>query len=363
MISDIVAHTVFVVLIIRFFIVFYNFLTKPILEDFDQDISVSNVSILIPARNEAKNIGNILMQFKYINIKEIIVLDDDSTDSTKFVALQYANLNKKIKVFDGKDLPNDWLGKNWACHQLAQLATGDYFLFLDADVEISKKGIQNAVLQIEKSQSDMLSLFPDQKMETWGEKIVVPLMHYLLLTLLPLKLVRDSKFASLAAANGQFMLFNSAVYKKYSFHKQVKSSILDDVSIFRLAKEIGLKCETLLANQQIICRMYNSYNSGIDGFSKNLFLGFGKNIIGFASYLFLIYFGFVCVFLSGNIILISSSLLLVLGIRLMVSVLSNQPVFANTYLHFIQMTTYIFIGFRSIYLHTFGKINWKNRIL
>lgn len=356
-----IAYCVFAFLIIRFFVTLYNFVSKPYLPHFQEDISLADVSILIPARNEAINIGNLLMQFKHINIKEIIVLDDNSTDNTKFIAIQYAFLNKKIKVLDGQNLPAHWLGKNWACHQLANQAAGKYFLFLDADVEISEKGIKNAVLQMQKSGADMLSLFPDQTMQTFGEKLVVPLMHYLLLTLLPLKLVRNSKFPSLSAANGQFMLFKSDVYKANNFHEKVKNSILDDVSIFRLAKTIGLACETLLSDVQIKCRMYKSYGDGINGFSKNLFLGFGKNILGFSLYLFLIYFGFIFILLTQNIILIISSLCLVLGIRIMISKLANQSVFENMYLHFLQITTYIYIGFKSVYVHSFGKINWKNR--
>jgi chlorobactene glucosyltransferase len=105
------------------------------------------------------------------------------------------------------------MGKNWACHQLAAQAEGQYLLFVDADVQIGPEFIQSALHEVKTKNLALLSVFNDQLMYTLGEKLVVPLMHYILLTLLPLRLVYRTKDPRIAAASGQCMVFEAATYR------------------------------------------------------------------------------------------------------------------------------------------------------
>ncbi len=357
----VLSYIFFAALIIRFLVVSYNFLTKPLLPFFKNHITTNNVSVLIPARNEEHNLPKLLQSLSQIDVLEIIICDDHSTDNTKQIIENEAVSNQRLKYMFAKPLPEGWFGKNWACHQLAHQAKGQYLLFIDADVQITPYLISNALQQKIQSKVEIFSIFPDQKMTNIGEKIIVPLMHYLLLTLLPLNLVKKSSRSSLAAANGQFILFDTYTYLKHKFHYIVRNNILDDVNIVRYAKENKIKCETLLANQQVFCRMYTSLQEGIDGFSKNLFLGFGKNILAILLYFIFILWGFGCMIFDKNILLISLSIMLIVWQRIFISILSHQSVILNLILHPIQMFFYQLIAIQSVYKHIFGKIIWKSR--
>ncbi|MFN0047492.1 MAG: glycosyltransferase [Cytophagales bacterium] len=362
---------VFGFLLIRFFVTLYNAITQPILPQFkNQNFAESDlrtkISILIPARNESKNIGNLLDNLLIISDLiffnyEIIVLNDHSSDNTQQIVEGFLHQNLNLRLIIGQDLPQKWLGKNWACHQLAMNSTGDFLLFLDADVSLKDGAVINAIQRLKEEHLDLLSLFPEQKMQTFGEQTIVPLMHFLLLNLLPLRLVRTSSFASLSAANGQFMLFDAANYRKYLFHEKVKSNILDDVNIMRIIKLAMLNGEVLLGNGQVYCRMYSSGNEAFKGFSKNLFLGFDKNIVGFQLYFLFIFWLWIPFFIFADWRWSLLSVVLILSQRAMISQLSNQDTVKNLLFHPLQMVVYVCIGINSMYLHLFNKVQWKGR--
>lgn len=361
-------------LAIRVGVTLYNFVTWPVLPNLETETILENkiqnslISILIPARNEEKNIGKLLQNL--IDLKdlqvlpfEIIVLNDHSKDATAAIVHQFAIKNTKIKLLEGKDLPIGWLGKNWACCQLAKAAIGSELLFLDADVNLKNGAIINSLQRRKKYDTALLSLFPEQKMETIGEELIVPLMHFLLLNLLPLRLVRTTNIPSLAAANGQFMLFKAEMYHQHQFHEKVKSSILDDVNIMRLIKNLKLKGEVLLGNGQVFCRMYANGNEAFNGFSKNLFLGFDKNIIGFQLYFLLIFWLWVPFFIFLPSTILTLTILLILTERILISRLANQNALLSLILHPLQMILYTFMGLNSMRLHLTGKVIWKGRIV
>lgn len=353
-------------LAIRFLVTVFNFFTWPILyRKKIQSDSTSTVSILIPARNEEKNIKsllkNTLEHIHEANVIEILVLDDHSVDDTSKIVESFALKNPKVQLLKSKTLPLEWLGKNWACHQLAEAAKGEYMMFLDADVEISSNLIPMALQRVKKYDLSLLSLFPEQKMLSFGEKLVVPLMHFLLLNLLPIRLVRTTKDASLAAANGQFMFFKSKDYHKYKFHELVKNNVLDDVNIMKNVKKLELKGEALLGNNLISCRMYSDGNEAFKGFSKNLFPGFGRSILGMFAYFLLIFWLWLPVFIFSKIYFSISAILLILISRAMISKMANQSVWTNLWLHPFQMCAYTAIGLNSMYLHLNNKVSWKGR--
>ncbi|MCK6602282.1 MAG: glycosyltransferase [Bacteroidetes bacterium] len=231
----------------------------------------ARVSVLIPARNEEKNLPATLESL--LNLKtdlhEIVILDDHSTDSTFQIADTIGRHEPKVKVLRGKPLPAGWTGKNWACHQLGLVATGTHFLFLDADVRPEKGSIGGALSVMETSHLGFLSVFPDQKLGTPGEKMVVPVMHHILLSLLPLILVKKTRFSSLSAANGQWMLFLRELYQTGRYHEAEKGSVAEDIRIARRVKSEGVSAACLLGGGLVSCRMYSGLRESLDGFSKN----------------------------------------------------------------------------------------------
>lgn len=357
-------YVVFFFLILRFAVTLFNFISNPKLPP-SPVIYTDLVSILIPARNEADNILNLLNSVKqqdYENF-ELIVLDDDSSDETYSICADFAAGDSRFQVIKSQELPEGWLGKNFACHQLAEAAKGKYLLFLDADEVIGSGLINSALHRMKQGKLSLLSLFTNQLMPGIGERMVVPLMHFLLLNSLPLRLVRLSRNPAFSAASGQFMLFESNLYHAHQWHAQVKDKIVEDIEIMKLVKAYGYPCETLLANGYIACRMYAGFTQAIEGFSKNLLAGFHYNIAGLICYLLLIIVGPVFIALYLNYALLFFAISLIILTRIMISLASGQNVFWNIILHPLQMCSLVLISAVSIKRYLSKKTSWKGRII
>ena len=278
----------------------YNLFTAPILAKCTPQVSDQKlVSVLIPARNEEKNIAKCIegmINQDYPN-KEIIILDDNSTDKTFEIASSIHSDN--LNIIKGKELPSDWLGKNWACNQLSSVPKGDYLLFIDADVDLKPSAISSAVYEMNTSNATLISIFPTQIIKSFGEYLIVPLMNWLLLSFLPLRFVYSSSNKSFIAANGQFMLWKKDDYKRLGGHNKVKNKVVEDMEIARLVKLNLLKVKTMLGGELVLCRMYNSLSESYNGFQKNFYAGFSINPI-----LFLIIISFLLVVFLSPILVI-----------------------------------------------------------
>jgi len=343
----------------------YNLFTAPVLKRQSNHSSGQKlVSILIPARNEEKNIEKCIkgmLSQDYQN-KEIIVLDDNSSDSTYKLASSFTTSN--VILLKGKELPQDWLGKNWACHHLAQEAKGEYLLFIDADVELTPEVISSAVYELEKSNAALLSIFPTQIIKSLGEHLIVPLMNWLLLTFLPLRFVSSSSSKAFVAANGQFMLWKKHNYFKIGGHEKVKNKVVEDMELARLSKENRLKVKTMLGGKLVFCRMYESFIQAYNGFTKNFFAGFLLPPFLFLIIIMFLLIAFLLPFLFlmqpvYSFILIA----LILITRISVSIVSNQNLFINVLLHPAQMLFMFWIGIVSVFKFKTNRLVWKQRKL
>jgi glycosyltransferase involved in cell wall biosynthesis len=285
---------------------------------------------------------------------EVIVLNDMSDDATAEIVTTFARRDNRIRLINADRLPEGWLGKNRACHILSQHAGGAYFLFLDADVSVGNKLIGNAISYMHRFGLALVSIFPKQIMRTWGEKITVPVMNYILLTLLPLVLVRKSRFSSLAAANGQFMLFNSAVYKLLHPHEKMKNSLVEDIEIARYLKKENYKIACLTGDSSIQCRMYSGAKDAVRGFSKNVSAFFGNSILLAFVFWLITSFGFIAVLYALSFPLFLSYIIFYILTRIIVSVISEQNTAENLLLLFPQQ-----ISFGLFIYHAF--VNKKNK--
>jgi chlorobactene glucosyltransferase len=343
----------------------YNLFTAPVLKRQSHHSSGQRlVSVLIPARNEEKNIEKCIkgmLSQEYQN-KEIILLDDNSSDNTYKLASSFSTSN--VILLKGKKLPQDWLGKNWACHQLAQEAKGEYLLFIDADVELTPEVISSAVYELEKSNAALLSIFPTQIIKSFGEHLIVPLMNWLLLTFLPLRFVSSSSSKAFVAANGQFMLWRKADYLNLGGHQIVKYKIVEDMELSRLVKQNRLKVKTMLGGNLVFCRMYESFNQAYNGFTKNFFAGFLLPPFLFLIIIMFLLIAFLLPFLFlmqpvYSFILIA----LILITRISVSIVSNQNLFINVLIHPAQMLFMFWIGIVSVFKFKTNQLVWKQRKL
>ncbi|MGM0497992.1 MAG: glycosyltransferase [Bacteroidota bacterium] len=353
---------IFVFAAIRMIVSFVNMLSNLYLPE-EGDASGSLVSVLIPARNEAHNLPNLLhalMKQDHSEI-EILVYDDHSEDNTAEVVRQFAKEDNRIKFLSGEPLPRGWFGKNHACNQLASNATGEYLLFLDADVDVSHDLVRKSVAFSRQNNLSLLSIFPQQKVITGGERLTVPLMNWILLTLLPMVLVRKSRNSSLAAANGQFMLFEANCYKSNWWHEQVKNSLVEDIEIIRMMKKENCKVATLLGNKDVSCRMYSSFKEGLNGFAKNVIEFFGGSSLLAALFTVLIATGVFIIPFALGIEIFFIYLVVVILTKVFVSITSRQSVINNLLFHIPQMVTFLIMVFKGIQVKQTGKYYWKGR--
>ena len=321
------------------------------------------VSILIPARNEENNIACILsdlQQQDYQNI-EIIVYNDQSTDKTEEIVKAFSDNDSRIKLMCSNGLPEGWLGKNHACFSMSKQAKGIFLLFLDADVRISKDILIKTISQSIKYNIGLLSIFPKQIMLTLGERITIPNMNYILLSLLPLVLVRKSTYPSLSAANGQYMLFNSEKYFEINPHEIMKANKVEDIEIARYFKKNNISVACLTGDDTITCRMYQGFNEAVNGFSKNVTTFFGNSFIVAFLFWLITTFGFLVVIFSLGSTEVILFLFTILIARIFISLISKQNIVMNLILLIPQQFALGFFIYKAFIYKFKNQYLWKDR--
>lgn len=240
--------------------------------------SSTSLSVLIPARNEAAVIGQTVRTLlAQPEVTELLILDDHSTDGTAEAAQQAAGDDVRLRVIAGQPLPTGWLGKNWACHQLSQIARSDLLLFTDADVQWRPLSLASLLSHAKSSQADLLTIWPTQLTHTWAERLVVPLMALAIHAYLPVLAVHYLPWRVFSAAMGQCLLFRRAAYERIGCHPAVRAHIVEDVMLAANLKGAGLKLRMADGNQFIACRMYQNWPQVRAGYAKNILAGHGNS--------------------------------------------------------------------------------------
>lgn len=280
-------HWLFIVIFLAFglFTVIFNSLTVRRLDQYPPAKSWPRVSILIPARNEEDVIEacltSLLLQ-EYPDF-EVLVLNDHSTDNTGQILDRLAKAFPQLRVLNGKPLPPGWYGKHWACHQLAQAASGELLLFTDADTRHTPDMLRRSVSTLIAEEADLLTVFPLEEVITWGERLIVPFIGFGIFTFLPIRLIQNLRWATLSITVGQFMLFRRSVYEAVGGYEAVRDDVLDDVRLGQRIIHAGYAWRLRDGTRQVICRMYHGFWDAVEGFSKNLFAIFGYRILPYLS--------------------------------------------------------------------------------
>ncbi len=251
------------------------------------------VSVMVPARNEEKNIGACVLSLvnqDYPNY-EVLVLDDESTDGTRQVLAdmqaslvaqaQMPGRGQPLHVLHGGAKPEGWLGKHWACHQLAQAAGGDILVFTDADTVHHPATLRDAVALLSAEKADFMSALPRQIVKTWGEKLVIPFLPWALWSFFPLALAHRVRLPGLTAAIGQFMMIRRTTYDAIGGYEAIRSQVVDDFALARRTKAQGHRWRLVDGTSRVSCRMYHTFYDVWHGFGKNLYALFGHNVLLF----------------------------------------------------------------------------------
>ncbi|MCY3005229.1 MAG: glycosyltransferase family 2 protein [Planctomycetota bacterium] len=229
------------------------------------------VSVLIPARNEESSINAALDRLIESTHRhfEVLVLDDASEDATAAIVESKSERFPSIQLHRSQGLAPGWNGKQNACWQLAQLAQYDRLLFLDADVRLSSEALTRILAEQEYRQAPLISGFPFQETGTFAEKLLIPMMHYILLGFLPIDRMRNSTDPGFAAGCGQLFLAKKSEYMQAGGHRAIAQSRHDGIKLPRAFRLAGLKTDLFDASDLATCRMYQNMHQVHQGLLKN----------------------------------------------------------------------------------------------
>jgi cellulose synthase/poly-beta-1,6-N-acetylglucosamine synthase-like glycosyltransferase len=231
----------------------------------------ARVSVLLPLRDEVDRVEpclRALLAQEGVDL-ELLVLDDGSTDGTADLVRALVGDDPRVRVLAGRRLPAGWLGKPHACQQLADTATGEVLVFVDADVVLTPQAVAATTALLEQTGLDLLSPYPRQ--EAPGlTALVQPLLQWSWLTFLPLRLAERSPRPALSAANGQLLAVRRPAYDLAGGHAGVRDAVVEDVALLRAVKRAGGSGGVCDGTALATTRMYDSWPQLVDGYGKSL---------------------------------------------------------------------------------------------
>jgi chlorobactene glucosyltransferase len=234
------------------------------------------LSIIVPARNEARNIGRCvssLLASTYPTL-EVIVVDDHSTDDTAAVARAAGAADPRFRLLDTPPLPNGWFGKQWACATGAVAASGDLLLFTDADTWHAPDLATRAVNAMRRRQADLLTVAGRQEAHGFWERLLQPQILWILLARYGgTESVSRARRAEDVIANGQFMLISRDAYDAIGGHAAVREKVAEDLAIAQRIFRAGRRVVLVRAEEELATHMYASLGELVRGWGKNVYAG------------------------------------------------------------------------------------------
>jgi hypothetical protein len=235
------------------------------------EVALPAISVLIPARNEAASIRaavEAVLASREV-ILEVIVLDDHSEDETAAIVRQLAAADRRVRFEHAPPLPAGWCGKQHACATLSRLARHALLVFVDADVRLAPDGLARMAALMDASRADLISGVPYQETVTLGEKLLIPLIHFLLLGFLPMHRMRHSSHPAYGSGCGQLFMAHRDAYVKAGGHTAIRTSLHDGITLPRAFRRAGLMTDLFDATDVATCRMYRSGSEVWQGLAKN----------------------------------------------------------------------------------------------
>ena len=251
------------------------------LDDVSPEVPIRSplVSVVVPARNERRNIERCVSSILATNYPsiEVIVVDDHSTDGTGEIARRIAASDTRLRVVDAPPLPSDWFGKQWACATGAGWAAGELLLFTDADTRHEPDLLPRAVNALISDPVDLLTVAGHQEMHSFWERVIQPqLFAMLAMRYGGTEHVSHAKRAADVIANGQFILMRRTAYEAAGGHAVVRDRVAEDLALAQEFFRLGRPILLILGLRQLSTHMYASLSELIAGWQKNIFAG-GRN--------------------------------------------------------------------------------------
>ena len=254
---------------------------RPRLRTYADKSDGPRVSVIIPARNEAPNLGTLLASLTRTTYgdREVIVVDDRSTDGTgDIVRAMRARGQNWLRLVEGEEVPAGWYGKPWACWQGYKAATGDVLIFTDADTRHEPDLLGRTVAALQDQKADLLTVFPEQTLGSFWERSVMPHMLFMLSMRYQAGFMNRTRNPMHVVANGQYIMMPRASYEAIGGHETVKHEVVEDLRLAQIVLERGRKMSATHAEEFMRTRMYRSLDGILEGWTKNVAIGAGYSV-------------------------------------------------------------------------------------
>jgi cellulose synthase/poly-beta-1,6-N-acetylglucosamine synthase-like glycosyltransferase len=316
-----------------------------------------SVALLVPARDEAAVIGDCVSALRESG--PVLVLDDGSGDGTADAARAAG-----AEVIAGTPPPAGWLGKPWACTQLAAASDAPVLVFVDADVVVAPGAVAAAVALLESAGLDVLCPFPRQVAGSLAERLVQPLLQWSWLATLPLRLAERSARPSLTAACGQFVVLRRAALDRAGGFAAVRGAVLDDLALVRAVKAAGGRGGVVDGTALASCRMYRDWAALREGYGKSLWAAFGSRprAVAVFAVLGVAYVVPPLAALGGSRV---GALGYLAGVasRVVAARRTGGRTFPDPLAHPVSVALAGYLTARSYRQHRRGTLRWKGRVL
>ena len=253
-----------------------SLLSRPLL---DLPQPPPRASVLVPIKDEAHQIKGCLASVLALDYPdfEVIAIDDRSTDGTGEIIDEIAANDSRLQVIhvDPQALPAGWVGKTHALHVGMQHATGEWLLFVDSDVQLAPDSLRATIALAEKRRFHLVSLLPRLINQTFWERLIVPLGGAATSAMFLLPMTNYNELPNIAFANGQFLLIRRSAYDAIGGHASVRDQLSEDIGIAKALKRRGFKPRLAIGSDFAATRMYHSFASVMNGWSRNFFGGSG----------------------------------------------------------------------------------------
>jgi hopene-associated glycosyltransferase HpnB len=229
-------------------------------DDASPEPDLSDVTVLIPARDEAESIRGTLAALEQQGQNlAVIVIDDQSSDGTADLAKK--SFGGNLRVLHGKELPAaGWVGKLWALEQGREAATSELILLLDADIELAPGTIGVLTSKLKAENLDLVSLMAELRMQTLWEKVLSPAFIFFFKLLYPFAVGNDPR-SRLGVAAGGCVLIRADKLEAIGGFSALRTSIIDDCELAKRVKQVGGKTWIGLTHSARSQRPYPSLSS------------------------------------------------------------------------------------------------------
>jgi cellulose synthase/poly-beta-1,6-N-acetylglucosamine synthase-like glycosyltransferase len=321
---------------------------------------LESVGVIVPMRNEAKNVeGLVATLAAQEGSSHFYLLDDNSEDQTFELLQRFAGADSRFTVIKGAALDDKWIGKTWALQQLFEASKEDVLVSIDADVRLSNNAINKAVTTMHGARLDFVSPYPRQIAQSFAERLIQPLLQWSWLTTVPLRYAESSGQKSMAVANGQFFVVRRSALISIGGYQTVKHAVIDDVFLARELIKSGSSGTVINGSDIAETHMYSSWNEIEAGYGKSLSKAFGS-IVGavfVVAFLFLTSIAPLILGLLGNVYGWLGFAAIV-GTRVL-SAIKSRGNLLDSVLHPISVIALIYLIVYSYLMR--GSIQWKGR--